>query len=132
MKHLQSGARCALAAVLLTAASLGAAIPAAAQCGKASWYALTGRTASGERMNPAAMVAAHRSLPFGTMVKVENLRNGRSAVVRIIDRGPFTRGRVIDVSRVAAQKLGFKGAGIAQVRLSVVEGEEARVIRACG
>jgi rare lipoprotein A len=67
------------------------------------------KTASGERLNPGAMTAAHRSLPFGTMVRVTNERNGRSAVVRINDRGPFVRGRVIDVSPTAARALGFSG-----------------------
>jgi rare lipoprotein A len=91
--------------------------PASAQCGRASWYALHSRTASGERMNPSAMTAAHRSLPFGTRVKVTNQRNGRSVVVRINDRGPFVRGRMLDLSRGAAQKLGFVGAGQANVCL---------------
>ena len=82
-----------------------------AQCGSASWYALTSKTASGERMNPAAMTAAHRNLPFGTKVKVTNQRNGKSVTVRINDRGPFIRGRVIDLSRAAAHELGFISAG---------------------
>jgi rare lipoprotein A len=84
---------------------------ASAQCGRASWYALTSRTASGERMNPSAMTAAHRSLPFGTKIRVTNKRNGKSVVVRINDRGPFIRGRVLDVSKAAARQLGFIGAG---------------------
>lgn len=84
---------------------------AMAQCGSASWYALTSKTASGERMNPAAMTAAHRSLPFGTKVVVKNQRNGREVVVRINDRGPFIKGRVIDVSKAAASALGFVSAG---------------------
>ena len=79
----------ALAAGLMLALSAGSA---AAQCGRASWYALHSSTASGERMNPAAMTAAHRSLPFGTKVKVTNQNNGRSVVVRINDRGPFDQG----------------------------------------
>jgi rare lipoprotein A len=66
-------------------------------------------TASGERMAPGAMAAAHRTLPFGTKVTVVNHRNGRSAVVRINDRGPFVRGRVIDLSPAAAQVLGVHG-----------------------
>jgi len=93
---------------------------AAAQCGNASWYAMTSKTASGERANPSALTAAHRTLPFGTKVRVENRRNGRAVVVRINDRGPFVRGRVIDVSRAAAAKLGFVNAGTAPVRVSVV------------
>jgi rare lipoprotein A len=66
-------------------------------------------TASGEQMQPGAMTAAHRTLPFGTRVTVVNLRNGRSAVVRINDRGPFVRGRVIDLSPAAAHVLGIDG-----------------------
>jgi len=67
------------------------------------------RTASGERMNPGAMTAAHRTLPFGSRVQVVNKRNGKSVTVRITDRGPFVRGRVIDVSPAAASALGFSG-----------------------
>jgi rare lipoprotein A len=63
------------------------------------------------------LIAAHRTLPFGTQVKVINLDNGRSAVVKIVDRGPFIRGRVIDVSTLAAGVLGFRQAGLARVRL---------------
>ena len=82
-----------------------------AQCGGASWYALTSKTASGERMNPAALTAAHRTLPFGTRVKVTNQRNGKSVTVRINDRGPFIKGRVIDLSKAAAAELGFVRSG---------------------
>jgi rare lipoprotein A len=92
----------------------------AEQVGHASWYALKSRTASGELMNPSALTAAHRSLPFGTKVLVENLRNGRSVVVRINDRGPFIKGRIIDVSKAAASSLGMIGAGTARVRVSSV------------
>ena len=74
-------------------------------------------TASGEQMNPAEMTAAHRTLPFGTKVTVVNHRNGRSAVVRINDRGPFVHGRVIDLSPAAAHVLGVDG--LASVSLSV-------------
>ncbi|MBN9072570.1 MAG: septal ring lytic transglycosylase RlpA family protein [Rhizobiales bacterium] len=91
---------------------------AAAQCGGASWYALYSKTASGERMNPSAMTAAHRTLPLGSRVAVTNKRNGRTIVVRINDRGPFIRGRIIDLSRGAAQRLGFIGAGHTQVCIS--------------
>lgn len=103
-----AAAAATLAAGLMLAASTGLA---SAQCGRASWYALYSKTASGERMNPSAMTAAHRSLPFGTKVKVTNKKNGKSVVVRINDRGPFIKGRVIDVSKGAAQKLGFISAG---------------------
>jgi rare lipoprotein A len=115
-----------LKALALAGAILAAAAPlsgtlgpaSAAQCGSASWYAMTGRTASGERANPNAMTAAHRTLPFGSRVEVTNLRNGRSVVVRINDRGPFIRGRVIDVSKAAATHLGIVGSGTARVRLN--------------
>lgn len=89
-------------------------------CGKASWYQLTSITASGERANPNKMTAAHRTLPFGTRVRVTNFRNGRSVVVRINDRGPFIKGRIVDVTRIVAEKLGFKDAGWAPVGLSSV------------
>ncbi|MBD2530950.1 septal ring lytic transglycosylase RlpA family protein [Nostoc flagelliforme FACHB-838] len=78
------------------------------------------RTASGQRFNPEAMTAAHRSLPFGTKVRVTNTRNGRSVVLRINDRGPFIRGRIIDVSTGAARVLGMMGSGIAPVRVEVL------------
>jgi rare lipoprotein A len=85
--------------------------------GIASVYFSHGRTASGEHMQRTAMIAAHRTLPFGTRVKVTNKHNGRSVVVRIIDRGPFIRGRVIDLSPGAAHALGFSG--LAPVALAV-------------
>lgn len=90
-----------------------------AQSGIASVYAYSGaKTASGEHANPRALTAAHRSLPFGTKVKVTNKRNGRSVVVRINDRGPFTRGRIIDVTPAAAHALGFSG--LAPVTISAM------------
>lgn len=88
--------------------------------GIASYYWQPQRTASGGRFNPKAMTAAHRSLPFGTKVKVTNKRNGRSVVVTINDRGPFIRGRVIDLSKGAAQVIGMTGAGLAPVSLEVL------------
>lgn len=105
------------------AVSSGALFASAAQAdtGMASFYWQGQRTASGERFNPGAMTAAHRSLPFGTKVRVTNLRNGRSVVVRINDRGPFVRGRIIDLSKAAASQLGFTGQGVTKVDLSVVE-----------
>ena len=102
---------CLLAAALLSSAE------AYAQCGRASWYALKSRTASGEMMNPAAMTAAHRTLPFGTKVTVRNQRNGKAVTVRINDRGPFVKGRVIDVSKAAARALGFVSAGHTKICL---------------
>ncbi|MDX3926678.1 MAG: septal ring lytic transglycosylase RlpA family protein [Shinella sp.] len=89
-------------------------------CGRASWYALTSRTASGERMNPAKLTAAHRSLRFGTKVRVTNSRNGKSVVVRINDRGPFIRGRVIDLSKAAASHIGMIRSGHAKVCYEIV------------
>lgn len=90
---------------------------APSQCGGASWYALGSRTASGERMDPKALTAAHRTLPFGTKVKVVNQRNGKSVIVRINDRGPFAKGRVLDLSKRAARELGFIRAGHTKVCL---------------
>ena len=90
--------------------------------GIASYYGgkFHGRsTASGEIFNKNAMTAAHRSLPFGTKVKVTNLRNGRSVLVRVNDRGPHVRGRVIDLSQAAAKKIGLKG--VVRVKLEVVK-----------
>ncbi|AHJ29486.1 septal ring lytic transglycosylase RlpA family protein [Nodularia spumigena CS-584] len=77
-------------------------------------------TATGERFNPEAMTAAHRTLPFGTRVRVTNTRNGRSVVVRINDRGPFIRGRIIDVSTGAARAIGMINSGIAPVKIEVL------------
>ena len=87
-----------------------------AQSGIASIYS-GGRTANGEQAHPHRLTAAHRTLPFGTLVRVTNKRNGKSVVVRINDRGPFIRGRIIDVTPAAARVLGFSG--LTQVTLSV-------------
>lgn len=92
--------------------------------GSASYYAskFNGRrTASGEVFNNAAMTAAHRTLPFGSMVRVTNPASGASVLVRVNDRGPFTKGRMIDVSRAAAEKLGLIARGHAMVELALVE-----------
>jgi rare lipoprotein A len=92
--------------------------------GVASWYGpgFHGRrSASGEVFNQQAMTAAHRHLPFGTLVRVTNLNNGRQVIVRINDRGPFIHGRTIDVSAGAAATLGMTYSGIARVRLEVLE-----------
>ncbi len=86
------------------------------QCGGASWYSLPGnRTASGDRMNPNAMTAAHKTLPFGSKVRVVDQRTGKSIMVTINDRGPFIKGRIIDLSKAAATKLGFRNAGHTKV-----------------
>ena len=91
--------------------------------GEASWYGpgfYGNRTASGEIYRPGTMTAAHRTLPFGTKVRVTNLWNGRSAVIRINDRGPFIDHRVIDLGHGAASELGLTASGIAQVKLEVL------------
>jgi rare lipoprotein A len=115
---------------LLVAETAGAAAVAAQKKAQSKSVALIGlasvyaykkrsRSASGEIINFASLVAAHRTLGFGTQVRVTNRRNGRSVVVRIIDRGPFIRGRVIDLSPAAAREIGL-GWGLAPVTLAVV------------
>jgi peptidoglycan lytic transglycosylase len=89
-----------------------------AETGRASWYDIAANTASGEAMDGDELTAAHRTLPLGTKVLVENLGNGRVVVVRINDRGPLVKGRIIDVSRAAAESLGMIRAGVAKVRVS--------------
>jgi rare lipoprotein A len=86
------------------------------QTGRASWYSLDSPTASGEKMDDAALTAAHNFLPFGTKVRIENIANGRSVVVRINDRGPFVAGRIIDLSEAAAEALDIMAAGVVDVR----------------
>ena len=88
--------------------------------GKASYYWQGQQTASGARFNPNGMTAAHRTLPFGTRVRVTNHSNGRSVVVTINDRGPFIGGRIIDLSRGAAQAISMTGAGVASVSLEIL------------
>jgi rare lipoprotein A len=89
--------------------------------GLASWYKMGRVTASGERFKPNGLTAAHRKLPFGTRVKVTNLRNGRSVIVRINDRGPFIRGRVMDLSLGAARAIGLNHMGVAKISFVVVK-----------
>ena len=94
------------------------------EVGEASWYgsgAHGRRTASGEIFDRFGMTAAHKTLPMDTFVRVTNLTNGRQVVLRINDRGPWGEGRVIDVSERAAELLGFKRAGLAQVRVEQIE-----------
>ena len=88
--------------------------------GLASYYWQPQRVASGGWFNPNALTAAHKSLPFGTRVRVTNLRNGRSVVVRINDRGPYIRGRIIDLSRRAAGIVGMRKSGVVPVRVQVL------------
>lgn len=93
--------------------------------GIASYYAAKfqgRRTASGEAFDNGALTAAHRSLPFGTMVRVTNPRTGEWVIVRINDRGPFTKGRTIDLSRAAAEQIGIVRAGHGTVELELIEG----------
>jgi rare lipoprotein A len=90
------------------------------ETGKASFYhdKFAGRkTASGERYNRNKLTAAHKTLPFGTMVKVTNLTNGRTVIVKVNDRGPFAKGRIIDLSKKAAHKVGMIDAGVANVKI---------------
>ena len=101
----------------LTAIMAAIAIsPVHAETGRAAFYS-GGRTASGEVTGPNGLTAAHRTLPFGTMVLVTNVRNGRTVVVRIVDRGPYGRGRIIDLSRSAARELDMISAGTAVVSI---------------
>lgn len=120
-----AAARLALAVLpLFLAGCSSLAGSGSADTGEASYYGSRHaglRTASGERYNPNAMTAAHRTLPFGTRVRVTNLDNRRSLVVRINDRGPFRRGRIIDVSRKAAEGLGMIRSGVAPVRIESLD-----------
>lgn len=96
---------------------------AEAETGEASWYGpgFHGRlTANGEVFDKEALTAAHRTLPFGTVVRVRNLDNGREAVLRINDRGPFARGRILDVSEAGARALGMVESGTARVRIEII------------
>ena len=102
------------------AAILVMALPAAAaeaQTGKASYYRHGKYTANGERFNPRDLTAAHRTLPFGTRVLVTHVRSGKSVIVRINDRGPFVKGRIIDLSLAAAEVLGMTASGVATVKI---------------
>lgn len=87
--------------------------------GIASFYKYEGKTASGEKFKPSELTAAHRTLPFGTRLRVTNVATGQSVTVRVNDRGPFIPGRVVDVSRSAAEELGMIDRGITKVKLEV-------------
>lgn len=100
------------------------------QQGLASWYGVPfygRRAADGEIYNMYKMVAAHRTLPFNSLVRVTDLQNGRQVVVRIIDRGPFVKNRIIDLSFGAARALDMVGPGVAPVRLQLISGENPSV-----
>ncbi len=94
----------------------------ATQTGKASWYGSEGgsKTANGERYNPNGLTAAHRTLPFGTKVRVTSMRTGKTVIVRINDRGPFRGGRIIDISAGAAEVIGLKSTGVGEVRIEIL------------
>lgn len=113
------------AAAALPPQQARAAAPAGpgVQSGMASWYGpgFAGRrTANGEVFDPSQLTAAHRELPFNTLVRVTNETNGRNVVVRINDRGPFKGGRILDLSRAGAEAIGMVGSGVARVRLEVL------------
>jgi rare lipoprotein A len=129
-KHYANGAACELTSPRRPSATHGKSASAGKpsrkrhDTGFASFYGLecaNRPTANGERFDPGAMTAAHRTLPFGTRVRVTNLENGRQVVVRINDRGPYRKGRVLDLSRAAARKLGFVDDGVAHVRIEVLK-----------
>ncbi len=111
--------------ILFLIAIIGYCIPICSQQkGKASYYskrATGARTASGERLHHDSLTCAHRSYPFGTMLKVTNLSNKKSVVVRVTDRGPFIRGRIIDLSWGAAKAIGMLSQGVVSVKVEVVE-----------
>ena len=118
------------------AASTGGALTGAVgetQTGLAAYYSqrLNGRrTASGERFNNGAMTTAHQTLPFGTKVKITNVKNNKSVVLRVNDRGPTQPNRIVDVTRAAAQRLGFVRSGMTEVKLEVVEAAKPRAAKA--
>jgi len=124
--------RCGFAMVLAAAVLLPTGAATAGgydRVGEASWYGkrYQGRsTANGEAFDMNALTAAHRRLPFGTLVRVTNMANKRSLVVRINDRGPFARGRIIDLSKRAAALLGFEHLGVAQVRVQTVRAAQRK------
>jgi len=89
--------------------------------GIASFYADSSETASGEKVNSGELTAAHRTLPFGTRLRVTDVATGRSVTVRVNDRGPFVPGRIVDVSSSAAETLGIVGRGVAKVKLDVIQ-----------
>ena len=110
--------RYALTCLIIILNSQFSILNSQSQVGKASFYSrkATGtRTASGERLHHDSLTCAHRSFPFGTMLRVTHLGNGRQVVVRVNDRGPYVRGRIVDLSRSAAQALGMLGEGVAEV-----------------
>jgi len=117
-----------LVVLLLVGCARNLRTEATGEEGEASWYGpgLYGRkTASGEVLKPGTMTAAHRTLPFGTCLRVTNLDNGRAVEVRVNDRGPYAAGRILDVSETAARALGMHGRGVTRVRLERCPGRAA-------
>lgn len=109
-----------MATVIALTSQIAIPISAQTQRGKASFYskrATGARTSSGERIHHDSLTCAHRSYPFGTLLKVTNERNGKWVIVRVTDRGPHTRGRIIDLSHRAARKIGMIDQGIAVVKV---------------
>ena len=126
LRHL-AGCVMALVSLLMTTAIPVCAQQKSLQKGKASYYSrrIDGhKTSSGERLNNDSLVCAHRTHPFGTKLLVKNPANGKEVIVRVIDRGPFTRGRVVDLSYEAARRLGMLSAGVAMVEVSVYDDTE--------
>jgi rare lipoprotein A len=116
--------------LLLFLIAFASVASAQTQTGKASFYADKfegARTASGEKYKKKKLTGAHKSLPFGTKVRVTNLANNQSVIVTINDRGPYIDGRVIDVSKAAAEKLGFVNQGLAEVQLEVIDPGDGKV-----
>jgi rare lipoprotein A len=111
--------------LLLLPLLAGWAWAAEPQQGIASWYSVRcnggTHTASGRKLQDHALTAAHRTLPFGAKVRVTNLVNGRKAVLTITDRGPYIKGRVLDVTKGAAERLGFRSRGLTRVKVEILE-----------
>lgn len=99
---------------------------------EAGWFGIGEQTASGERFHQYEMTAAHKTLPMGTFVRVTNLLNNRQTIARITDRGPFVRGRIIDLSKTGAKDIGILGPGTAQVRLEILVPRRVRTATAVG
>ena len=116
MKHMFVGVLIGF----LTLGGFDSGVAAKSTTGVASYYKSGVQTANGERFNPFGLTAAHRTLPFGTKLRVTNLRNGKSVIVRVNDRGPFIRGRVIDLSLGAAKLVEMTSAGVVKVTYSVL------------
>jgi len=123
MTKPRTAGKLVLGTAIFSWALLASPALAAVQEGIASWYGPRfhgRRAASGEIFDQNAMTAAHLRLPFGTEVKVTNVSNGKSTVVRINDRGPYVRGRILDLSRAAAAELGMVSRGIARITLEIL------------